>query len=154
MPGINTVMIGVAAVTAVDNVLSRPIAEAENRILTRYVLTVITPQPANLQTAHNNFLDALRNDAAIPQNVKSLAELRLNRTLFLFNQLRNNRIAFDNAFRASGNNAAFLDTLQAQQLNQQYGQAAGVLRRIVPEDAFRELLTYASARPIRKVPPD
>ena len=154
MPGINTTTIGVGAAVAVDNVLARPITPAENAILTRYVLTVITPQPANLQTAHNNFLDALRNNAAIPQDVRALAELRLNRTFFLFNQLRNNRIAFDNAFAASGNNAKFLDTPVAQQLNQQYRQSAGVLRRIVPEDAFRELLTYASAQPIRTVPPE
>lgn len=140
--------------TAVNEaIISQPITPQVENILNRYVLNVIAKQPANLQAAHNDFLTTLRNDKTIPQNVRFATELRLNRIFFLFNGLRDNRTAFDAGLAASDNNISnFLQTPQAQQLNQQYRQVAERLRRIVSEDAFGALLPYASPRPIHTVP--
>lgn len=94
----------------------------------------------------------MRNDETIPQNIRSLAELRLNRTFFLFNQLRDNRTNFDAGLQGKDNNISdFLQTPAAQELNLQYRQLAEGLRRILPDDVFRGILPYATARPIHSV---
>ncbi len=140
---------------AIEGFISQPISPEVAAIVNRYALNVIARQPVNLQGAHDAFLTALRNDQAIPQNIRTLAEIRLNRTFFLFNQLRDNRANFDAGLQANDNNISdFLQTPVAQELNQQYRQHAEGLRRVLPEDVFRGILPYATPRPIRSVPPE
>lgn len=141
-----------AAESAIDNAISQPITPEVQNVLNRYVLNVVSNQPADPQTAHNNFLTTLRNDQTIPANVRAITELRLNRIFFLFNNLRGNRTAFDAGLQAKDNNISdFLETHQAQQLNQQYRVIAAGLRRLLPEDAFREVIAHGSG-PIYSVP--
>ena len=143
MPGIGTIT---AAQQAIESIIFQPRGQQENHLLDRYVLAILN-RPANLtlQAAHNNFLTTLRNDQRIPQHIRVATELRLNRILGLFNQLRANRTA---ARQIPG---SLEDTEQGRQLQQQYLQTTGILRRIVSQGAFGELLIHADG-PIRTVP--